>query len=223
MEYFNSKGMFFTLIKSPSKTDTSIMKKIDRVMANMDFIGMYGDASVMFHPFFTSNHSPAVLGIPNTLMRNHKSFRFPNYIADKKEFMEVVSKEWEHNVSGYKMFKLVKKLKNMKKHLNKLAWRNGNLFENVKRLKEELKLAQMNVESDPYNKDFKSKLSKILHDYNEALIDEEKLLAQQAKIQWLSEGVRIPSSFTMSLKVGSITIELEGCVMNKVTGLKVIA
>ena len=43
-------------------------------------------------------------------------------------------------------------LLNMKKHLNKIAWRNGNLFENVKRLKEELKLAQMNVESDPYNK-----------------------------------------------------------------------
>ena len=31
-------------------------------------------------------------------------------------------------------------------------------------------------------------MSKILHDYNEASIDEEKLLAQQAKIQWLSEG-----------------------------------
>ena len=85
----------------------------------------------------------------------------------------------------------------MKKHLNKLAWKNGSLFANVKRLKEELKEAQTVVEADSTNKEVKERLSKALHEYNEAAIDEEKLLAQQAKVQWMQEGIKTLSSFTM--------------------------
>ncbi|GJS61788.1 RNA-directed DNA polymerase, eukaryota, reverse transcriptase zinc-binding domain protein [Tanacetum coccineum] len=44
VEDSNWSGLFFTWIKSPSKPETSILKKLDRVMINADFINKYGDA-----------------------------------------------------------------------------------------------------------------------------------------------------------------------------------
>nr|GFA54163.1 hypothetical protein [Tanacetum cinerariifolium] len=45
-------------------------------------------------------------------------------------------------------------------------------------------------------------MTKILEEYSEAVIDEEKILAQKAKIQWLSEGDINNKYFHQILKVG---------------------
>ncbi|GKC09099.1 hypothetical protein Tco_1000709, partial [Tanacetum coccineum] len=107
--------------------------------------------------------------------------RFSNFIADKNEFTNVVKRDWKCDCKGYNMYKLVKKIKNMKVPLNKLAWKNGNLFQNVKKLEDELKKAQVDVKANPNNIEIKKKMSRILHHYNEAITDEEKLLAQKAR------------------------------------------
>ncbi|GKA39074.1 RNA-directed DNA polymerase, eukaryota, reverse transcriptase zinc-binding domain protein [Tanacetum coccineum] len=172
------------------------MKKLDRVTTNMEFIEKYENASARFHPFLLSDQ----MNIPNSLEKKHKSFRFSNYIADKKEFLDVVNKEWKCDSDGYKMYKLVKKMKNMKRPLNKIAWKDGNLFKKVKTLEENLKKAQIAVEADSNNKYVKEKMSKILYDYNIAIIDEEKLLSQKAKVKWLSEGDRNTKYFHNVIK-----------------------
>ncbi|GKD20453.1 RNA-directed DNA polymerase, eukaryota, reverse transcriptase zinc-binding domain protein [Tanacetum coccineum] len=136
VEDVNYTGLFYTWIKSPSRPETSILKKLDRVMVNSDFIDHYGDAHARFLPFLTSDHNPVVLHIPNTLEKKKKSFRFSNFVADKEEFLDVVKREWKINLE---------------------------------------------VEANPDCKVVKEKLSSILQEYNEAIIDEEKLLAQKAK------------------------------------------
>ncbi|GJQ89056.1 RNA-directed DNA polymerase, eukaryota, reverse transcriptase zinc-binding domain protein [Tanacetum coccineum] len=72
--------------------------------------------------------------------------------------------------------------------LNNIAWKNGNLYQNVKNLEEDLKNVQIEVEASPSCKETKGKLAKILLEYNEAISDEENLLAQKAKVKWPSEG-----------------------------------
>ncbi|GJY87171.1 RNA-directed DNA polymerase, eukaryota, reverse transcriptase zinc-binding domain protein [Tanacetum coccineum] len=42
-------------IKSPSSPDTSILKKLDRVMENDEFTSKYNNAHVVFHPFIVSD------------------------------------------------------------------------------------------------------------------------------------------------------------------------
>ncbi|GKA90013.1 RNA-directed DNA polymerase, eukaryota, reverse transcriptase zinc-binding domain protein [Tanacetum coccineum] len=143
VEDVNCSRLLFTWIKSPSKPETSIMKKLDRVMANSDFLDKYGGGHARFHPFLIYDHSSVMMHIPNSLERKNKSFRFSNFIADKNEFIYVVKREWNCDCEGYNMYKLVKKMKNMKITLNKLAWKNGNLFQNVKKLEDELKKAQV--------------------------------------------------------------------------------
>ncbi|GKA36412.1 retrovirus-related pol polyprotein from transposon TNT 1-94 [Tanacetum coccineum] len=101
VEDVNYTGLFYTWIKSPSRPETSILKKLDRVMVNSDFIDHYGDAHARFLPFLTSDHNPVVLHIPNTLEKKKKSFRFSNFVADKEEFLDVVKREWKINCDGY--------------------------------------------------------------------------------------------------------------------------
>ncbi|GJS25684.1 RNA-directed DNA polymerase, eukaryota, reverse transcriptase zinc-binding domain protein [Tanacetum coccineum] len=124
----NCTGLFYTWIKSPSKPETNIPKKLDRVMVNSEFIDVYGSAYSRFHPFLISDHSLVVIHLPNTLERKKKSFKFSNFVADKAEFLDVVKK-------------------------------NGN---NVKKLEEELKRAQVDVEASPNCKVVKEKLSKVV-------------------------------------------------------------
>ncbi|GJT03880.1 RNA-directed DNA polymerase, eukaryota, reverse transcriptase zinc-binding domain protein [Tanacetum coccineum] len=188
VEDINSSGMFFTWIKLPLKPETSVLKKLDRVMISTDFIDKYGNAYASFLPFLISDHSPVVLHIPNTLDKKKKSFRFSNFVAEKPEFLDVVKKEWKCDCDGYSMYKLIQKMKRMKDPLNRIAWKNGNLFQNVKKLEADVKMAQVEVEANPSCSIRKEKLSQVLNEYNIAIDDEEKLLAQKAKVKWLSEG-----------------------------------
>ncbi|GKC80830.1 RNA-directed DNA polymerase, eukaryota, reverse transcriptase zinc-binding domain protein [Tanacetum coccineum] len=127
MEDINSFRLFFTWIKSPAKPETSIMKKLDRILVNGSFMNYFKDAHGHFMPFLISDHSAAVLTFPKSLVKKRKSFRFSNFIVEKKEFLPTVEKEWKKDVKGYAMYKVVKKLKTLKHPMKKLSWKNGDL------------------------------------------------------------------------------------------------
>ncbi|GJX81118.1 RNA-directed DNA polymerase, eukaryota, reverse transcriptase zinc-binding domain protein [Tanacetum coccineum] len=129
VEDVNYPGLLFTWIKSHPKPETSIIKKLDRVMVNAKFLRRYGGSHARFHPFLISDHSPVVMHIPNSLEGNKKSFGFSNFIADKQDL-----EKWEFVSTCEEI---------------------GGGFE----------------ESS-----------------SGAVNDEEKLLAQKAKVKWLSEG-----------------------------------
>ncbi|GJU59230.1 RNA-directed DNA polymerase, eukaryota, reverse transcriptase zinc-binding domain protein [Tanacetum coccineum] len=71
---------------------------------------------------------------------------------------------------------VVKKLKNLKKPLNELNWKNGNLYDNV------------------------LEAVKLLNKYNKSAEDELKLLHQITKVKWLKEGDRNSAYFHSILK-----------------------
>ncbi|GJW97791.1 RNA-directed DNA polymerase, eukaryota, reverse transcriptase zinc-binding domain protein [Tanacetum coccineum] len=89
-------GMHYTWIKSPSKPHTSIMKKLDRIMANEQLLDEYNQAYAIFHPFLVSDHSSAVIILPQAMYRKKNSFKFTNFMADKEEFSSIVKKGWSN-------------------------------------------------------------------------------------------------------------------------------
>ncbi|GKF66938.1 RNA-directed DNA polymerase, eukaryota, reverse transcriptase zinc-binding domain protein, partial [Tanacetum coccineum] len=151
IEDVKSCGNHFTWIKRRHNPDNSILKKIDRIMANDNFIGKFNNSTAHFLPHLSSDHCPAVLIMPNTLNKRRRAFRFANFVADKPEFNGTVDREWNIQTTGCKMFKLVKKLKAIKFHMKNLSWKNGNLFEIVEIWKEKLKVIQSQIDKDPHN------------------------------------------------------------------------
>ncbi|GJY81630.1 RNA-directed DNA polymerase, eukaryota, reverse transcriptase zinc-binding domain protein [Tanacetum coccineum] len=107
--------------------------------------------------------------------------------ADKDDFLDIVRDGWNHNVRGCHMYRVVQKLKLLKKPLNKLNWQNGNLFDKVNDLKEKLKDAQSKVDVDPFNLEKRKNTVSLMNEYSQAAEDDLKLLHQKDKIRWLEE------------------------------------
>ncbi|GKB61095.1 sodium/hydrogen exchanger 6, partial [Tanacetum coccineum] len=68
-------------------------------------------------------------------------------------FKEIVAIGWSNSVSGFWMFKVVKRLKSLKKPFRNLMYDQGNLHENVKKLRHELDEVQKALDIDPSNFD----------------------------------------------------------------------
>nr|GFB36306.1 hypothetical protein [Tanacetum cinerariifolium] len=154
-----------------------------------------GQAHAKFLPYLVSDHSSVVCCIPNGLIKKYAPFRFANYITDKKDFLPMVQQQWSSKVEGYHMFRVAKKLKLLKPYMNKINWKNRNLFDNVVKFREKLKELQTLVDFDPHNADLKKAEAVCYDEYQTAVQDECKLLHQQAKVEWLSEGDRNSAYF----------------------------
>nr|GFB89840.1 RNA-directed DNA polymerase, eukaryota, reverse transcriptase zinc-binding domain protein [Tanacetum cinerariifolium] len=60
--------------------------------------------------------------------------------------------------------------------MNKLNWKNGDLFEEVRNLKRSLDDLQRDIDNDPHNAQLRSSGVQLLQEYSVAIDDEEKLL-----------------------------------------------
>ncbi|GKC10522.1 hypothetical protein Tco_1007304, partial [Tanacetum coccineum] len=136
-----------------------ILKKLDCIMGNIEFIDSFPGAYAIFQPYPISDHSPSVLKIPTLTSSKPKPFKFFNFITFKSKFLELVAEFWKKNADGYTMFQVVSKMKSLKKPLRKLVHDQGNLHNRVSKLRAEL------VE-----------------------LDEERFLKKKAKIEWLDVG-----------------------------------
>ncbi|GJR17132.1 RNA-directed DNA polymerase, eukaryota, reverse transcriptase zinc-binding domain protein [Tanacetum coccineum] len=147
-----------------------------------------------------SYHSSAIMSIPKGIPKKKKSFRFANYVADKEEFLDIVKEGWRHEIRGCHMYKVVQRLKLLKKPLNNLNWQNGNIFDRTNILKEKLNEAHDKVDSDPFNLAKKQAAVNLLNDYTKAAEEELKLLHQKAKVKWLREGDKNSAYFHNIIK-----------------------
>ncbi|GJU89145.1 RNA-directed DNA polymerase, eukaryota, reverse transcriptase zinc-binding domain protein [Tanacetum coccineum] len=181
MEDLCSNGFHFTWTKSLKNPKCTTLKKLDRMLVNEKFMDKYPKAFGEFLPFLISDHSHAVLFIKEGAPKKKKSFRFLNFITRKEEFIKIMKKEWDVHIQGSNIFKLVQKLKKLKHPLNKLSWSKGNLFNNVKYLKDKLKLSQENMINNPHDESMKKSAVDTLNEYIKAVSDELVFLKQKSK------------------------------------------
>nr|GEV46674.1 hypothetical protein [Tanacetum cinerariifolium] len=77
-----------------------IMKKLDRIMGNNEFLDQFGSCYATFLPYITSEHSPSLLTIPDVAVKRKKSFR--EVVLDEEKVLKQKTKvEWlkegDHN------------------------------------------------------------------------------------------------------------------------------
>nr|GEV16455.1 hypothetical protein [Tanacetum cinerariifolium] len=180
--------LFIPRYNQKPKGKDGILRKLDRVLVNLEFLDVFMGAHAVFKPYRISDHSPAVLSIPSLMKVKPMPFRIFNVIILDDRFKDVVRNAWMAQISGFYMFRVVKKLKCLKKPILKLMYDKGNLNANVVRLREELDKVQTDLDSDPSNLSLREKEAATVADFDEALLMEEKFLKQKAKITWLKEG-----------------------------------
>ncbi|GJR55416.1 hypothetical protein Tco_1405937 [Tanacetum coccineum] len=195
----NSSGLQYTWNQKP-KGKGGTLKKLDRVMGNIDFVDMFPGAYAIFQPYRISDHPPAVLKIPTLVTSKPKPFKLYNFLAHKAKFLETILSEWNSQVNGHFMFQVVKKMRMLNKPLRKLLHDQGNLHDHVNRLRVELDEVQIAIDKDPYNEALNDEEVVYLTTFNEAKIDEEQFLKQKAKIEWLEVGDSNSAYFHKSIK-----------------------
>ncbi|GKC42596.1 hypothetical protein Tco_1060318, partial [Tanacetum coccineum] len=92
----------------------------------------------------------------------------------------------------------------MKLHMRRLNKRNGNVFEKAKFLKTKLERVQKSLDKDPHNALLREEKMVYSRAYTDVVLDEEKLLKQKTKIEWLKEGDHNTAYFHKVLKGGPI-------------------
>ncbi|GKB47232.1 RNA-directed DNA polymerase, eukaryota, reverse transcriptase zinc-binding domain protein, partial [Tanacetum coccineum] len=151
----NKSGLPFTWNQKP-KGDHGVLKKINQIMANLDFHDVFVGANALFQPYYIFDQSLAILRFLKRSKFHPKPFKFSNLLVFHGKFSDVVASSWETAVDGYDMFQVVKRLKALKILL-------GNCF----KIREEASYLQA---------------------FNEALLDEERFLKQQSKVEQIRVG-----------------------------------
>ncbi|GKF56709.1 hypothetical protein Tco_0167049 [Tanacetum coccineum] len=98
------------------------------------------------------------------------------------------------------MYRVVKKLKSLKKPLRQLLYEKGNLHENVIKLRFELDRVQSDLDLDMFNNDLRDKEATYVRAFMDALIMEERFLKQKSKVEWLRVGDSNLTYFYKSVK-----------------------
>ncbi|GJZ92618.1 RNA-directed DNA polymerase, eukaryota, reverse transcriptase zinc-binding domain protein [Tanacetum coccineum] len=73
-------GLQFTWSQKPKGKD-GLLKKIDRIMANMELNDVFIGAHAIFKPYCVSDHSPSVLNIPTLAKQTPYPFKFYNVVT----------------------------------------------------------------------------------------------------------------------------------------------
>ncbi|PWA79749.1 RNA-directed DNA polymerase, eukaryota, Reverse transcriptase zinc-binding domain protein [Artemisia annua] len=124
----NRSGLQFTWTQKPHGLDGTL-RKIDRIMSNIGFLDAFAGSHAIFQPYRISDHSPAILHIPTISKFKPRPFKFSNILVQNSRFKQQVQECWGTMVSGFHMYKVVSKLKALKKPFRRMLFREGDAEE----------------------------------------------------------------------------------------------
>ncbi|GJW12092.1 RNA-directed DNA polymerase, eukaryota, reverse transcriptase zinc-binding domain protein [Tanacetum coccineum] len=206
-----------------SKCEQAILCNVELIPSNMRFYYTIVYASnngidrrslwkeLSIQKQLIKNEPWVVMGDFNvTLNANEHSSGSSGKTADMIEFNDAINSHEVDDIcsSGFqftwtkslKNLNVVKKIKNLKRPLKKLSWMNGNVFENVTKVKERLRSIQADIDKKPHDDSLRIEAVNMLNEYVEAYKDEMKLLQQKARVKWLNEGDKNTAFFHGILK-----------------------
>nr|GEU70550.1 hypothetical protein [Tanacetum cinerariifolium] len=151
--------------------------------------------NLVMHKAYVRDRPWCVLGDFNVSLTENEKSIVSSYVdrgmqdfqecVDCVKFTDVKSIDgWKLEVSGFWMYKVIKRLKVLKKPLRKLLYDHGNIHDNVKKLRKELDEAQIELDSDPNNIEKREMEATVLKAFNDAIMIEESFLNEKSKVDW---------------------------------------
>ncbi|KAK4384578.1 hypothetical protein Sango_3046200 [Sesamum angolense] len=169
-----------------SEGPRSLWKRLDRMLANTNWMDTWPSSSYISALPSTSDHSPLILtGVDRG--EEQAIFRFDNYLAHLPGFLKSVEEIWKHRITGTTMYETVCKLKLLKAVFRQQKRLKGNLTDNVRQAKNFLDQAQTLFTT--YKEDiFLDLVKNCRRVYSVAVKLEISMLQQRAKLRWLKHG-----------------------------------
>ncbi|XP_062109857.1 uncharacterized protein LOC133821725 [Humulus lupulus] len=193
-------GNFFTW-NNKKNGDERIYAKLDRVLANSDWVSSYPTAEAVFLPEGDFDHSPILLSVFQEVAGGKKPFRYFDMWSTAPSYRERVINSWSQMVYGTPMFTVVQKLKCLKfifKEMNREHF--GDLPAQVVCSKLHMLDLQGALQLDPLNIRLINEEVAARTSFRKCQDSYLAFLKQKAKINWLKEGDDNTSLFHQSLK-----------------------
>nr|GEY66448.1 hypothetical protein [Tanacetum cinerariifolium] len=187
-------GLQFTWNQKP-KGKVSLLKKIDRIMANLGFTDEFVGSHEVFKPYRISDHAPLVRNISVLARSKPKLFKFYNLVTRDEKFRDTVMNGWSEQVSDFSIFKVVQKMRHLKKPLQSFF-----LIREIFMKTSSSFVTNRILDDDPFNVDIRDEEASTMAAFNEALLLQEPFLKQKSKVSWLGEGDANTAYFHKAVK-----------------------
>ncbi|XP_074289196.1 uncharacterized protein LOC141614342 [Silene latifolia] len=193
-------GAFFTWNnKQPS--ETRIFSRIDRVLANSDWLALWSDWLSHYQPEGTFDHCPCIVSCGESCKRRKRYFKFFNMWSRVEEFGELVKEYWQMQITGTPMYIMARKLKMLKPCPRSL---NRGLFSDIERNTDVafnlLIDCQLQLQNDPTNVILMDKEKQLRESYQLMKESRTDFLKQKAKCAWAREGDTNSAMFYQALQ-----------------------
>ncbi|XP_074306084.1 uncharacterized protein LOC141641313 [Silene latifolia] len=195
-----STGSFFTW-NNKQEVGTKVYSKLDRVLVNGEWLDDFPECLSHFLPEGLFDHCPCLIKFQTRGNKKGVPFKYFNMWAMSEDFQHTVGQVWSQNDEGTPMFRVVQKLKMLKKELKKLDKEKFSDIENLTQVSEvSLKEVQKRLIKDPLNKvlcESESALAK------EVLILKRtrlQFLLHKSKERWMEEGDENSAYYHQSIK-----------------------
>ncbi|KAL2925764.1 hypothetical protein RDABS01_001819 [Bienertia sinuspersici] len=193
------KGNFYTWCNK-HLDDSRVYSRIDRVMANDEWQEAYGCMIAQFLNADISDHCPAFVST-NFQCQGRKPFKFYRVWSTAANFKDELKKIWGTYVAGSRMFRVVKKLKLVKKWLKDLNQKGFyELQKQATMAHQLLESIQTKLQLDPLNVQLMYEEQEAQKDYVVKQGAYVSFLKQKAKLDWVREGDENTKIFHQSIK-----------------------
>lgn len=159
--------------------------KLDRALVNAQWQSSFEESEATFLPTGSSDHSPCVVRVLRRAEKRNHIFKFCDMWTRNDNFLNLVKEAWNTRVSGTPMFKVVRKLKQVKLNLKALhRTEYDRIAEKVKAKKTELDEIQMAL-AVQQTIELQEKERALKEEYQQLVSIELQLPQQRAKVEWL--------------------------------------
>ena len=179
-----------------------VVKKLDRVLANHNWLDLFPQCIVQFLSPGISDHSLILITIGEKQNYGPKPFKFFNHWTEHKDFFPWIEEAWSTKVAGSPMFMLYSKLKAVKtklKRVNKDLC--GCISQKVLLARQKLESVQLKLLQKNSEVGLRTLEQECLHEFSAVQKAEESFLKQKYCNKWLNLGDQNSRFFHFQVKV----------------------
>lgn len=178
-----------------------VMSKLDRSLINNEWLNIFPNAVTCYLQEVLYDHSPAVVKFVDSQNTRKPSFKFCDMWCLHPQFLGTVQMSWRQKVSGVPMYRVMRKLKELKGQLKELNKKHFNKIEeqyhqHLTELRESQQLLHA-FPADPIAADYEHKVAESFKGVKKAY---GSFLMQRAKINWLKFGDDNTKVFHQAIK-----------------------